>query len=449
MACAFTTSILLPTDYNQLDTWRHCQQPNRYQFVQQASIFTTSIRHTPTCTQKRPRVSTSSHSSNLSNQPRPKLRNTTHTSKTTNNSSTTTTSTILTTIQQYLGGTPVSSLALLNLVTVLWGTQHSVIKLGVTDANSSPASLTFARFLLATIVSLPTLPGFHSPKTWQRGIEQGVYLFLGYGLQALALLTTTASRSAFLLYLNVKLVPLFARLLYGRKIAKSVWLSAGTAFLGTFLLAWDGSPPVAGDAFSLLAAGASALFILRMESAARECDAAPLNSVSLLTVAALSGIWSITSMDNVDNMQQVFSNIIPTSGIAIGVIIYLGIVTTALSNYIQAVGQRQVSAENAAVIFALDPVYGSIFAYWILGEKLGLQGFVGAGMIVIAAVMSAKGTMGRSNDEEEGEIGPLENEDSFGEDFDSRLKNSDCIEKRLREDVIVGKQYGTTDDNKR
>jgi hypothetical protein len=36
------------------------------------------------------------------------------------------------------------------------------------------------------------------------GIELGLYTFLGFGFQAIGLETTTASRSAFLLYLNVK-----------------------------------------------------------------------------------------------------------------------------------------------------------------------------------------------------------------------------------------------------
>ena len=36
-------------------------------------------------------------------------------------------------------------------------------------------------------------------------MELGLYTFLGFGLQAIGLETTTASRSAFLLYLNVKI----------------------------------------------------------------------------------------------------------------------------------------------------------------------------------------------------------------------------------------------------
>ena len=65
-------------------------------------------------------------------------------------------------------------------------------------------------------------------------------------LQAVGLQLTSASRSAFLLYLNVKLVPVLAFLLYGRQIAARTWASAAVAVAGTTLLSFDGTPPCAG-----------------------------------------------------------------------------------------------------------------------------------------------------------------------------------------------------------
>jgi drug/metabolite transporter (DMT)-like permease len=51
------------------------------------------------------------------------------------------------------------------------------------------------------------------------------------GLQA-----TTAQRSGFLLYLNLKFVPFLAYLFYQRPIRPGTWISALTAFTGTALL---------------------------------------------------------------------------------------------------------------------------------------------------------------------------------------------------------------------
>lgn len=299
------------------------------------------------------------------------------------------------------------SLALLNLTTVLWGTQHAIIKLGLED--TPPSTLNFARFVLAALVSLPALRSLHIPRlrdilrtpVIRHGLELSVYLFAGYALQSAALVTTTASRSAFLLYLNVKLVPFFARILYARPIPLSVWSSAFIALCGTILLTYDGSPPAPGDAFSVAAAAASALFILRTEAATRSEAVAPaqLNAVTLTSVALLMGIWtacdSLTSSTllsrqwSLTDLTHFLSTFIPTAPQSLGAVAYLAIVTTALCNYIQAVGQRGVSAERAAIVFALDPVYGAMFAWLLLGESLGTQGFVGAGCIFVATVLSA------------------------------------------------------------
>lgn len=54
----------------------------------------------------------------------------------------------------------------------------------------------------------------------------------------------------------------------------------------------------------------------------------------------------------------------------------------------QALGQRFVPAERAAVIYAMDPVYAAGFAYLLLGESLGPPGIVGAGIITGAALWS-------------------------------------------------------------
>jgi drug/metabolite transporter (DMT)-like permease len=48
--------------------------------------------------------------------------------------------------------------------------------------------------------------------------------------KAIGLETTTASRSAFLLYLNVKLVPIFAALLYKKSISINTWISAALVY---------------------------------------------------------------------------------------------------------------------------------------------------------------------------------------------------------------------------
>jgi len=73
-------------------------------------------------------------------------------------------------------------------------------------------------------------------------------------------------------------------------------------------------------------------------------------------------------------------------------LLYLSLVTTVFANWLQTVGQREVSAPDAAIIYALDPVYGAGFSYLLLGETLGPQGAAGAGLVLLAVLLSRTAT---------------------------------------------------------
>ena len=319
------------------------------------------------------------------------------------------------------------SVLLLNFVAVIWGSQHAVVKMVVDDCDA--ASFSFARFALATALASPFTPeiGSFLKKTlnaeilqeeedeqnvlaWKWGIEMGLWMFLGYAFQAVGLEYTTAQRSGFLLYLNVKFVPFFARILFGRKISISTWVSAFTAFTGTALLAFDGNSMAlnVGDLWSVAAAVTSAMFILRLESATNAVkDSAALNATSLWIVTAFASVWCLGNSIRGTLETETHQNLIESFGVlssafqsatsdVIGTIvshpvelIYLGGVTTALANYIQTKAQKRIPAERASIIYALDPVYGAFFANLLLGEKLTQLGIVGAGLITAAAATNA------------------------------------------------------------
>jgi len=316
-----------------------------------------------------------------------------------------------------------SSLLLLNFVALIWGTQHAVIKMVVDDSVGTAASdFSLARFLVAALCVLPytpslrgLLPGSPSPasRTWRRGLELGSLMFAGYAAQAVGLASTTAQRSGFLLYLNVKLVPILAFLTLGRRISAPTWLSALAALAGTFLLSYDGgAPPNAGDAWSIAAAAFSAGFILQMEAAAREVkDGAGLNAACLWTVAALSLLW--TTGGHLSDLPTEAGAPLAEAAAAVGrdvaavverhpvEILYLGGVSTAAANWIQTKGQRGVTAERASIVYAMDPVYGAGFAYLLLGETMGFRGAVGAAIIATAAATNAFLDLGAKDDTED------------------------------------------------
>lgn len=335
----------------------------------------------------------------------------------------------------FLGMTP-NAIFALNAVAVIWGTQHAVIKLVVDDAEGGAGPFTLVRFAIgALIASLPILkkaqvdtgielnpedqsklmessvsghseePKQQSPENGTQdtvlrwGTEMGIWMFLGFAFQAIGLATTTAQRSGFLLYLNVKFVPFLAFLLFGRKISIPTLASAFTAFGGTALLAYDGTSLSfnSGDAWTIAAAASSAMYILRLDTAAKavgDAKSVELNAACLWVVTLFSGLWSLGTAMDASLLVHQMSDIVTSHPWEM---IYLSAVTTALANWIQTKSQKEVSAERASVIYAMDPVYGAVFSNLILGETLTSLGYVGAGLITIAAATNALLDLGPSD----------------------------------------------------
>jgi len=241
---------------------------------------------------------------------------------------------------------------------------------------------------------------------WWGGVELGTYQFLGFALQQAGLVYTTAQRSCLLLYLNVKLVPLFAFAFHGEAVLGATWASAVLAFTGTMLLVSSGSsstlPPNFGDVLSLMAAIASALFIFRLERLASRTSAQRLNAVSMFVVTAMFMIWMAlvalsavlaTAAEDMPwwSIVQMSCRLLGQRLLAFTIdrpmtLLYLGVVTTALANWLQVVAQRSVPATSAAVIYALDPFWACLFARQLLGETLGPWGLVGCLLILVAAL---------------------------------------------------------------
>ena len=340
-----------------------------------------------------------------------------------------------------LGHMPPTAILALNAVAILWGTQHAVVKLVLEDSTDAAGPFTLLRFglgaLLASALLLfqpkPTTTALEKPdpsgveatstskdmtslvapsftdttmdKTdsqrvvWRWGTEMGFWMFLGFAFQAIGLATTTAQRSGFLLYLNVKFVPLFAFVLLGRRMSLPTILSALAAFSGTALLAYDGTSWSlnAGDLWSIAAAAASAMYILRLDAASKgvgDAQSVQLNAACLWVVTILSGVWSLgTTQDPSQLIRQVTDILVhhPWE------LFYLSAVTTALANWIQTKSQKDITAERASVIYAMDPVYGAVFSNLLLGETLTSLGLVGAGMITVAAATNALLDLGSSS----------------------------------------------------
>jgi hypothetical protein len=93
-------------------------------------------------------------------------------------------------ISKLVKGMPAESVLLLNVVAVIWGSQHPIIKMVVSDCD--PSVFTLVRFAFAAVIASffswnTTLEKGDSQQTWRWGAEMGLWMFLGYAFQAIGL----------------------------------------------------------------------------------------------------------------------------------------------------------------------------------------------------------------------------------------------------------------------
>lgn len=278
---------------------------------------------------------------------------------------------------------------LLLIVTLIWGTTFVATKslVGGTTPAMSPGGVTFWRFLIAAVCFLPFVLVRPWPRgLWRVGLELSFWLWAGYATQAIGLKYTSVSKSAFVTSLNVVFVPVLT-VLAGRRVGWIVWLMVGVALAGAGLLSYDGSDPNIGDLWTLGCAITYAVYIVRLERYANRFPAGSLTMVQLLGVTAFSLPW-MAGEATIGGFG--WGRWTPSVVLAI---VYMGVIATLVTTWLQALGQRTVPGTHASLLYMTEPVFASAIAILFFDEQLGGKGWMGAGLILLAAIVSQVGPM--------------------------------------------------------
>ncbi|MCX5915749.1 MAG: DMT family transporter [Deltaproteobacteria bacterium] len=262
-------------------------------------------------------------------------------------------------------------------VSVFWGTSFAIIKEAL--GETPPENLLFIRFFLACLVLLPV--GWRRRKTWsgellKPGILIGFFLFIAFFTQAWGLVFTTASRSGFITGLNVILVPLLSILVFRHLPPRLALVGAGLAFFGLYLLT-SADPAQAlpfnwGDFLTLICAVFWAAHILALGRYSPGVDTFWLTFVQLVTCCLGSLGWvSLTGKLDLTVPLGVW-----------GAATYLAVSCTVLAYLGQTWAQARTTPTRTAIILSMEPVFAALFAWFWLGERMGLWGWMGAGLIL-------------------------------------------------------------------
>lgn len=262
------------------------------------------------------------------------------------------------------------------MVTVLWGTTFPLGKIAY--QTLTPALLTFGRFALSAVFMAYQWRGM-TRVDLRFGLLLGALQFACIAAVYQGLLTIQANRSSFLVSTASIMVPIVGRLM-GRTVTLRVWGAALLATTGIGLMTDPGVGFTAGDWWTIFSALTFAAYIYVMEHASSTPSAARLTAVQTLVIALGAMLWVIANGDLTASGLGRMLSVWPA-------ILYLalsGIATTLL----QGVGQRQVSAQEAAIVFTLEPVFATIFAWLAIHETLQPLALAGAGLVLAANLIA-------------------------------------------------------------
>ena len=271
---------------------------------------------------------------------------------------------------------------ILLLVTVVWGMTFPVLK--VATGLLSGVEITTLRFCIAALCMLPFVRGI-SFAAWRDGFWLGALALVSMAAQAYGLQFIASNRSAFLTSLNVLMVPVLGLLLGGRP-SWMIFVAAALACLGIGMMSYDGEAHLWADVATLLAALAYAVYTMGMSARARLHKAVQLASAQVWCMAAMGLVWMlldsgparVLSLPATLNMEVLLG------------LLFLGALASAATFFLQALAQTHVSAEQAAIIYAMEPVFAALFAWFYLAEVKTPMAQAGALVVIFAVVLSQR-----------------------------------------------------------
>ena len=118
--------------------------------------------------------------------------------------------------------------------------------------------------------------------------------------------------------------------------------------------------------------------------------------LSLLNRAVTRGLDPVRSA--LWQNLAIFAGLLPFCGAAISTIpaqdwlwlALLGVLCTGLAHSLFVASLRVLKARTTSVIFALEPVYGIAFAWWLFNEQPTLRMLIGGALIIIASVITSR-----------------------------------------------------------
>ena len=257
---------------------------------------------------------------------------------------------------------------------VLFGTTFVVVKDAIVDVQ--PVPFLAVRFLVGGVAMLPLAlrrPRGHGEV--RAGVLCGLALLSGYVFQTVGLQYTTASISAFVTYLLVVFVPVIAVVVLRRPPTPPTVVGVGLGMAGLFLLTGKGLALGKGELLTLGCALAFAVHVILLAEFAPRFDVLRLNAIQLVVTGGACLV------------PGVFLGGYGFTARAWIAAVYTAVAVSAVALGLQLWGQRHVGPTRASLLLMIEPVSAAVLGY-AMGERLGVRGVVGAGVILLGIAVA-------------------------------------------------------------
>ena len=221
---------------------------------------------------------------------------------------------------------------------------------------------------------------------FRAGIPVGIAMFVGVTLQQVALLYTTAGKTAFITTVYIVLVPLAAVLL-GQRVRAVQWGGAVLAFAGVYFLSAHGESTInTGDLLVLICSFFWMAQILLIDRYARAVDAIELCFMQMIICTIGSAV--LAAIYESFAWSDIWGAAVP--------ILYAGLFSCGVAYTCQILGQAYVEPTQAAILMSTEAIFAAVAGWIVLGETMSGVQLLGCALLLGGALMAQVRGTGKS-----------------------------------------------------
>ena len=268
--------------------------------------------------------------------------------------------------------------ALVLLAALIWGVAFYFQKVAMDHVGP----LTFLS-LRAIIAAMALAPFAWREKRGRTSVAPaallgGCFFFTAAAIQQIGIVEATVTNTGFLTALYVVVTPFIAWAVWRKSPGSTIWIAAALAFIGTWALSGGSFSAFSrGDWLIATSAFFWSCFIVTTGWSAKFATPLTYMCVQFLLVAVLASVSAL-------GFETVSSADIRSG---IGPILYVGLLSSALTFGILAIAMRHVPPARAAILLSLETVFSAIAGAVMLGERLQPIAWSGAALMMAAIVV--------------------------------------------------------------